>query len=48
MAMHESFYQTIYNKFPSLIFCSSEHLKFSKNQLWTKGGSRKNVGFSVW
>lgn len=42
MAMHESFYQTIYSKFPSVIFCSSENLKISKIQLWIEGGGRKD------
>lgn len=43
--MHESFYQTIYSKFPSVIFCSSENLKISKIQLWIEGGGRKDCWF---
>lgn len=45
MTVHESFYPTTYNKFLSLIFCSSEHLKISKIQLWIAGGGRKDCWF---
>lgn len=39
------FYWATYNKFPPLIFCSSEHIKISKIQLWIEGGRRKDCWF---
>lgn len=39
--MHQSFL----SKFLSLIFCSSEHLKISKIQLWIEGSGRKDCWF---